>query len=249
MIKPKLDAKGQHIKDYLNQGEYFYSFVEDKYTKWAPKSQSPHKLHIYIDIPDSLECVPEKIKKYVPSIGQIFYYYDFEDLRVQRQYWVNDQKQNELLKQGNCFYSREDITMEIIINLHKAKKCTPEINDLYFYYKFGEGAMGSAYWRNSSLDRDRFKMGNCFRESAIPSALIKKVLKNHLGELGDDWIPCWGERYYYYNFYYFQVESINYTGCDVDRWKLKIGNYAKSPGELTPEKRKTILEKILSEHE
>jgi len=66
LIKPKLDSEGRHVKDHLQQGEYFYNYVVDNYTKWASEFQSPDKLHIYVNT------------KWIPKIGEKYYYWDFE---------------------------------------------------------------------------------------------------------------------------------------------------------------------------
>lgn len=47
VFTPKLDTNGQHVLDYLKQGDYFYDKDKEKYTKWHLKWVSPSKFFIY----------------------------------------------------------------------------------------------------------------------------------------------------------------------------------------------------------
>lgn len=253
MIKPKLNAEGQNKHSTILPGEYYR--INGGYVKWDHPGSFIPATDIYIEVPE---------EQYIPSPGDVYYYYNFEELDISRDRWTNSCRDVENLNTKNCFYSREDITMEKIILLWEKlySKCiadsvNPTVNptgcwkpakgELYFYYQFNNSAItpGNEYWRNTSLDMYRFNMGNCFQtQKEITSAAIKKVLKNHLGSCGD-WIPSRQERYYYYSFHNFQTESINYMGNCLDKFRLDMGNFAKTPEEFTPAKLKTILKKML----
>lgn len=253
MIKPKLNAEGQNKHSTILPGEYYRK--DGKYIKWdRPESFIPDT-DIYIDVPE---------EQYIPSPGDAYYYYDFEELDISRDRWINSCRDIQNLNTRNCFYSREDITMEKIILLWKklysktiadlanlTGSWKPTIGELYFYYQFNNSAItpGDGYWRNTSIDMYRFNMGNCFQtQKEITSTAIKKILKNYLESYGD-WIPSHQERYYYYSFHNFQTESINYMGSCLDKFRLDMGNFAKTPEEFTPAKLKTILKKMLSKRE
>lgn len=182
MIKPKLDSEGRHVKDHLQQEDYFYDSITDEYIKWTSEFQSPNKLHIYVDT------------KWIPKIGEKYYYWDFERDYVSSVYMgQNTRLDNYRIRISNYFKTPEEIDYdklkssiekmgaELAIGYVKNSivnsKCkadsvnptgcwVPGLKQYYYYFDFGSYSTKYVINNNDYVDKYRIKTDN-YAQSSI----------------------------------------------------------------------------------
>lgn len=195
MIKPKLDSEGRHVKDHLQQGEYFYNYVVDDYTKWASEFQSPDKLHIYVDT------------KWIPQIGEKYYYWDFERDYVSSVYMgQNSYIDNYRIRISNYFKTQEEIgydklessiekmgaelaikyVKDSIVNskckadlANSTDRGAPGKGEYYYYFDFGSCSAKYVINNNDYIDKYRIKTDNFAKSSVeFTNKKLKGILFN-----------------------------------------------------------------------
>lgn len=120
VFTPKLDTNGQHVLDYLKQGDYFYDKDKEKYTKWHLKWVSSSKFFIY-----QLKVVegqydnllteepkqPEEFKfNHFPFYANVSYYKQLIEKELNRLAdWCDGQSEKDLPRE--YFVEYDDISL------------------------------------------------------------------------------------------------------------------------------------------